>query len=363
MSGRECLLVATLLLACNVLNVESFIGVPTVVESRIRLDAAGRGMGMGMGAAQKTKKKNKNNGSGSKKNGMGAKNTNAVAPFDVNASMLRLEKRYEELQKISAKSIAKDEAKDEEDPRWASDVEEEDEDRMTLEYVIAARADSKGAVRDWVPIAQLCVQRPENEYDNTKEILQEAVSAYCRELSFTASSSAPVFSTVARNVMQYGVEPLDSFHKHVYESVVEQSGGADKTDSMTKSTAKDVLGLDASPEATIEKSDIKQAYRKLAFQLHPDRFEGTEEECKDAALAYGRVQLAFDTLSSGVREEGSSWYQSLGGKARTEFVGPVNLLPLSAAQAQMERRGVEAAITGLDPELVQSFVVRNLGSQ
>mmetsp|Transcript_64560 Transcript_64560/g.97284 ORF Transcript_64560/g.97284 Transcript_64560/m.97284 type:complete len:359 (+) Transcript_64560:97-1173(+) len=358
MSVRELLLVAALLLTIsNVANVEAFVGVSNVVvgSSLIRLDMAGRGMGMG--TAQKAKKNKKN--SVPKKNGMGAKKTNAVATFDVNASVIRLEKRYEEIMKISAKSIAKDE----EDPRWASSVDEED-DSMTTEYVIAARADSKqGAVRDWVPIAQICVQRPEKEYENTKEILQEAISCYCRELSYTAAFCAPVFSTVARNVVQYAVEPMDSFHKHVYERVVEQSGSSGKTDTMTKSTAKEVLGLDDSSEGTIDKADIKQAYRKLSFQLHPDRFEGTEEECKEAAECYAKVQLAFDTLSSGVRVEGSSWYQSLGGKARTDFVGPVNLMPLGAAQAQMERRGVKAAMLGLDPELVQSFVARNLGSQ
>ena len=366
MPSRE-LIVASLLLASNVVpNVESFTTMPRVVpplSSHVSLEMAGRGMGMGV-ASKKTKKKNKKGMGGGKSKGMGgggSSKKNSVPPFDVNASMLRLEKRYEEIMKVSAKSMAKEE----EDPRWSSNTDDDDDDSMTTEYVITARADTKqgGALRDWIPIAQLCVQRPETEYENTKEILQEAVSTYCRELSYVAAYGAPVFSTVPRNVVQYGVEPMDSFYKHVYDCVVEPGTSGSTASAMTKVEARNILGLD-DPD-TIDKSSIKQAYRKLSFELHPDRLaDDLEEESKKAAAdRYSQVQLAFEALSSGVREEGSSWYESLGGKARTDFIGPVNLLPLGAAQAQIERRGIEAAVLGLDPELVQSFVARNLGSQ
>jgi hypothetical protein len=161
--------------------------------------------------------------------------------------------------------------------------------------------------------------------------------------------------------MQYSFESNDSFFKHVYETVVE--GGVKNLDSMSKTEARTTLGLESSAESAPEKADIKQAYKKLAFQLHPDRFEGTSEECEEAAHRFGRVKLAYETLSSGVRESGSSWYESLGGRARTEFVGPVNLLPLAAAQEQMERKRAKGALLGLDQNLIQSFVARNLRSE
>ena len=87
----------------------------------------------------------------------------------------------------------------------------------------------------------------------------------------------------------------------------------------------------------------------------PDGGEGATAE-------FGRVNRAYDTLSSGVREEGVSWYESLGGKERTGFVGPINLLPMGAAQESMTRHKAEAALCGLDPEMVQTFVARHLRS-
>lgn len=139
---------------------------------------------------------------------------------------------------------------------------------------------------------------------------------------------------------------------------------------MTKNEARILLGLIKNDSATsstgteeITKSDIKQAYRKKAFALHPDRFEGTPEECIEARNEFGRVKLAYDTLSSGVRgEEGISWYESLGGRERTEFVGPINLLPLRVAQEHMTRHNTEGACLPLDPAMVQSFVARHLRS-
>ena len=112
----------------------------------------------------------------------------------------------------------------------------------------------------------------------------------------------------------------------------------------------------------LDKAVIKQAYRKLSFSLHPDRVEGDDEEKEAAAERFGRVKLAYDTLSSGVRQDGVSWYESLGGRARTGFTGPVSLLPLVSAQEQMTRRNAEAAMIGLNPDIIQTFVARNLRS-
>jgi hypothetical protein len=253
---------------------------------------------------------------------------------------------------------------------------------LTSEYVVAARTavpksttlnqqqqqqqqQPRRVVPDWVPIAQLCLRRPESEYQDgaSDEMVQIAISAYCRELYHVAVFGAPVFSTMARNQLQYSVESVESFRKYVYEEVVEGKSNQNKDETMTKAEAREILRLtNTNPDTTT--GDIKQAYRKLSFDLHPDRFQGTPTECEHATQQFTRVKLAYETLSSGVRgQEGISWYESLGGRARTGFVGPINLLPLVAAQEHMTGRKAEGAITGLDPTLVQSFVARHLRSE
>jgi hypothetical protein len=320
--------------------------------------------GMGMRGATKSKKKGgKNNKDKSKSMGK-ATSSASTTKFDVNASLLRLEKKYDDLLLGVAKELKKEEKDADSYSSWSSGEIE----MMTSEYVIAARASSqKGSVPDWVPIAQLCLKRPETTYHEgaSDEMVQTAISVYCRELSHLAAVGAKVFSTIARNDLQYSVESVDSFHKFVYGDVVEGKAKKSPDQAMTKAEARKTLGLvlnDNDDASEITKSDIKQAYRKLSFQLHPDRFEGTPEECKEATNQFGRVNLAYDTLSSGVREEGVSWYESLGGKERTGFVGPVNLLPLGAAQETMTRHKAEGALCGLDPTMVQSFVARHLRS-
>jgi hypothetical protein len=202
-------------------------------------------------------------------------------------------------------------------------------------------------------------------------MVQNAISVFCRELSHVAGISAPVFSTIARNDLQYSVESVESFHKYVYDEVVQGNSKKNKDETMTKVEARQTLGLQKNDTTTatttatlveeITKADIKKAYRRLSFDLHPDRFEGTADEREEASRQFGRVKLAYETLSSGVRGEGS-WYESLGGRARTDFVGPVNLISLAAAQEHLDRHKAEGAIMGLDPSLTQSFVARHLRS-
>jgi len=332
-------------------EVKSFVTLPQDASARFPSQlAAGRGMGMAASAKTKGKDKSKKANGMGKKNGA-AGNSGSSGSFDVNASMLRLEKKYDELLLAAAKRMAKED----EDPRLVNN-DDGSEDKITSEYVVAARAISKmGGVKDWIPFAQICLTRPESEYDNSKDVVQAAISTYCRELSHIAVFGAPVFSSVARNDLQYGIEPIDSFHKHVYDSVIEGTVEQD----MTKSAAREALGLQ---KDETDKGIIKQAYRRLSFELHPDRFEGSPEERNAASERFARVKLAYETLSSGVRQEGVSWYESLGGRARTEFLGPISLLPMATAQEQMTRRKAEGAIVGLEKDLIQTFVARNLRS-
>jgi len=252
--------------------------------------------------------------------------------------------------------MSKQMAKNDEDPRWASSVDD-GEEFITSEYVITARAEKKKGVHDWVPIAQLCISYPESMYDSeSKEFAEAAVSSYCREISYVAGMGAPVFQSIARNDVEYATEPVESFYKYVYESVVEENKDRE---NMSKAEAREILGLEDEPSA--DKNQIKQAYRKLSFQLHPDRVDESSDAVESASR-FEKVQLAYETLSSGIRENGKSWYESLGGRARTDF-HRVGLLSLANAQNQMEQKRIQGGLVGLEPELVQSFIARNLRSE
>ena len=262
-----------------------------------------------MAATTKTKKSSK---------------TSKASPFDVNASLLRLEKMYDDLLLKNAKLMQKE--------------YEEDGDCITSEYVVAVQ----GGSLDWIPIGQVILARPTDD----PRLLTSAVSMYCRELSHLATLGSRAFSSLPRNELRYAVEPADSFHKHVYETVMEG-----KT-TLTKARAREILELD---HAVDDRNELKSIYRKKSFAYHPDRF--TNEEDKATAMeTYSLVKEAYETLLSGLRQEGKSWYESLGGKARTEFQGPIALT--SMAEAQTVLGDCKVGLCALDPDLVQSFMAR-----
>lgn len=292
--------------------------------------------GMGMGAASTAKK-------GSKKT-----KPPSSAPFDVSASLLRLDKKYDELMLNAAKILQ-------------SDVESM-EDVSTTEYVVATRA--RNGPNDWVPIAQLCVSRAKADAQlsegSSDPAIRAAVSYYCRELSHVASLGSRAFQSIPRNELQYAVESMDSFHKHVYEVVMEgKNEKASNENGMTKARAREILQIS---DEVSEQADIKRVYRKLSFEWHPDRFVGKElsdEDEKNASEKYQQIKTAYDTLISGVRGSDKSWYESLGGRARTDFHGPIDLISIAEAKDMVESAKIESAIAGLDRDLVQSFVARS----
>jgi hypothetical protein len=292
---------------------------------------------MGMAVAPKKNGKKKNN-----------------APFDVNASLMRLEKRYDEILLANAKAIQ-------------SDDDVDHDDIVTTEYIIAARsakASDAKSVADWVPVAQMCIARPLRDAESSEGVadisVQAVVSHYCREIFHAATLGSPLFRSLPRNKIQYSVETLDSFHKHVYETVVDRKKESDKVEggAMSKVEARVVLKIEDDVNDT---SIIKQAYRGLSFELHPDRSVGEDkspEEVQSASEEYARVKLAYETLSSGVRKNDGSWYESLGGRARTDFL-PISLMSLDKAKEYMSQVKMESAVVGLDSEIIQTFVIRN----
>ena len=290
------------------------------------------------------------------KKGKKSSGSNAT-PFDAAASLLKMEKRYMEISAKSAKVLNK------------SDDEISDNDMMLSEFVIAARAARSStasadltAVADWVPVAQLCVARRMVDMETSQgpkdKVIQAAVSYYCREISQAATFGSSKFRAVPRQEMLYSVESTDSFHKYVKDAI--NGKKADNSDSMTKAEARKVLNLEEG--ASYDKAEIKQSYRKLSFSLHPDRFVGVERSEDEIARAndeFARVKAAFDALSSGINDGKASWYESLGGKERTDFLGPIDLLPMNDAKTLLGAWSQDSAVVGLDPELVQMFVIRN----
>lgn len=326
-----------------------------------KLHLAGRGMG-----ATKVKKK-KGGGGGNnnraKRSGFGG---GGGTKFDVSKAFIKSEKAYDELLIEAAKNF------DNNDPI----------DEIAAEYMITARVTREvsnniggtASLLDWVPVAQLCLIKSSSDDDaynqderDFKRILT-AISYYCREIYYVATLGASIFRSTPRNMIEYSVEPIDSFYKFVYEDVIEGKKHYETNEDtmlMTKAKARNVLGLRKDcNDATL----IKSAYKKQSFKLHPDRLIGddlSEEELRLASLEYSQVRTAYESLSSGVRGSFSSdgreksWYESLGGRSRTDFSGSLKLLSLEEAKTEFIEGGFKAAITGLNPETVMAFVMRN----
>ena len=328
--------------------------------SRSSTSLAGGGMGMGVAAAtKKNGKKNKKN----KKNKRGASPVAAAstAPFDVAKSALKSEKLYDEIMTSAAKALL-------------SDVDDPEE--VTSEYMIVARGapdaspsspSSSGGAADWIPVAQLCLVR-RLALDDGEDVLTTqlcaAVSRYRREIHFTACQAAPsAFGALPRDRVEYGAEPLESFHRHVYEDVIEgKRGGEDangEARGMTKAAAREVLELEA---GCADVGLIKTAFKRQAARHHPDR--AAEEDKAAASERFARIRNAYNTLNSGVRHNGAngdarhSWFASLGGRDRTDFVGPLTLLSAKEVDA-LRSPSCKSAMIGIDPDLTMTFVARN----
>jgi hypothetical protein len=291
-----------------------------------------------------------------KKSTSTVKSTNP--PFDVSASLLRMEKVYDELSQKEAKRINRED-----------EMIEDPNEMITAEYIVATRC--APTIMDWVPVAQVILARPLREAESAEgsaadPLLRATISQYCREISHVAGMGSRVFQTLPRNNFDYAVESIDSFHKHVYEVVMEgKNEDASNEHTMTKAEARQVLNIDDTSPG-IELSDIKRTYRKMAMQWHPDRFVGQSNDIKEtAAETYRRIKLAYETLQSGRngKSSSSSWYESLGGRSRTSFSLIPSLLSIKEAEAFLNDRQAKAAVCGLDPDLVQTFVARSQSSR
>jgi len=389
-------------------------------SNNIILLQAGSGMGMGGGSTATSSKKKQKNGNNKNKKKASSSNRKSAGqkqqqqqqqqqqqsqPFDAGASLLRLEKKYDQLQQASTRAMHDSSAaEDEADDGSSRDSTTTATTTTTIasEMVVTVRAvpSKTAATADWIPVAQLLLY-PHVEVSS--EEARAALSKYCRELSHAASLGSNLLARVPRQDLQYAIEPVESFYKYVYDPIMKvkpttpknskskskRNGDDDDNDddeeqenillaSMTKAQARVILELDADHMESCSSDDeqrvhIKQKYRQQSFQYHPDRLDQdmTPEDRLLASKQYARVQKAYQTLSSGIRSSNnnnsdmgtsssaaSSWYASLGGRERTDF-RPVSLLSQDQATSILEQSQVQSAVVGLDGEVIRSFVVRN----
>ena len=394
----KILFAVTIFLSCCI-NAMSFTQFSHITTNQIHVKTKIKSMEIFMagfgGGATATKGKSSNK---SKKNGK--KKKNDQASFDASAALLRSEKLYDKMATESTKRMM---LNDEDENSSFGNIE--DENFLFSEFVVAARFNPKqssnrqripgsSSVSDWTPVAQICILRSRdnsNEDNRLPPQLTEAISANCREIHHAAVVSAPIFASLPRNDIEYSVETVDSFHKFVYDFVLEQKAkkNKDEIENMTIKEARELLELEADCS---DLKTVKKAYRSLSFQYHPDRFivqdnneeindndlmNQMEQKKKEAQEKFTKVKYAYELIiRSGVTataassdDESSSthqnsWYASLGGRERTDFKGPLELIPLKKAIENIDRciekqQGYRSAVCGLDPELVNSFTARN----
>ena len=261
-------------------------------------------------------------------------------------------------------------------------------------YILLGAARASKSLVFYLTSILLCLIRSITQDDNTnnnnnnnsdheaimESTLQAAISYYCREINYAACLSAPsAFQSLPRNNVEYGVEPIDSFMRYVYEDVIEGKKGGNGaavvesgsttangnatgssnssssiSNGMTKAQAREILELEVGVTDT---TLIKTAYKKQSFKYHPDRV--SEEDRATSSDKFGLIKRAYDTLNSGIRNsDKQSWYESLGGRERNEFMGPITLLSMDKASA-LCNKAFRSAVVGIDPDLTMAFVARN----
>jgi hypothetical protein len=298
-------------------------------------------------------------------------------PFDASSALIRSAKLYEELSLKASKVLA---AVENEESYEGDDIDEEvySEFLIAAKYVPPTQEDcnyppGSAGLSDWVPVAQLCLIRNRSTLSSTKMQLHNAVSTYCREIYHAAQTVAPIFNNIPRPHIRYSAEPLDSFFKYVYDNVLSDPSPQQTDEVMTKAQARDILGIPL--ESTNDLSLIKQRYRTLSMQFHPDSAVSTtttvtinqDNDDNDISAKFRQVRLAYDTLCSGIRVTDAtgtttgSFYETLGGKDRTDFLHIPPLISPDQARKDMAET-IQSAVIGLDSDTVMAFVTRNLAA-
>eukprot|EP00667_Euglena_gracilis_P009053 EG_transcript_9181 len=271
----------------------------------------------------------------SKKKKAAAKPTKPkAAPIDTKALLRRSEKDYNELTETYGHR-------------------ETDADVVLAEYVVAVRTKPGGraepALSGWVPICSIAVVANDLVHKQLNKVT--LIACLCREIGETLAQSSPTLRTYPRTDLEYSLEPMNSWETYVLE----------------RKNSKDValfaeLGLEPGADARA----IKLAYRKLASQLHPD-LHGADPELQEANTArMKRIQEAYSTLGGGYGETRDCWYAALGGRARTDFSGPLDLTgvkmggELLALTLPFEMGGLRCAVSQLSSSITSEFFQINV---
>ena len=223
-----------------------------------------------------------------------------------------------------------------------------------------------------VPIAQLAILTSSTSTPTESSTsLSQAVSVNRRELKFCAETAAKgAFGSVDAQDLEYAIEPINDFFEYVHDAVFERKDKpVEEGGVMDRGLARTTLGLEGGEDAAA----VKKAYRKMTMKYHPDRFVGsTDAEKEEGTVLFNAAVKAYEALTSGGAEHtaSGSWYESLGMKSgRTEFKKIEPTLPVAEpvkpageGEEGEEEKVVEfewqAAVRGLDPEVVNFFVAR-----
>lgn len=217
---------------------------------------------------------------------------------------------------------------------------------------VSVRSPASQAFSDWVPVCQLGVLTSTSLSDlSSSPALPSSLSYLAREVCHSASLT----SSFPRSGAEFAAEPLSSFFDHVYDAVVSPAKG---NAALSPSEARAVLGVEKGDDP----GDVKRKYRKITLANHPDRFvlDPDSEEAEAGARRFSDAAAAYEVLSSS--EKSDSYYEGLGGKARSDFtkvqvedVGKER----TAMRMELDLGGYRAAVRCLDPDVSKFFVARN----
>lgn len=229
-----------------------------------------------------------------------------------------------------------------------------------LEYVVSVRDSGKGQLSDWLPICQLTVLLPDDDGDDQfeadmgfKKFKPDMHAVVCCAVSQRKAVIAALVRKVVgksgvKGMLQFAYEPEASFRV-----ALTALGGMEES---AADAAMALLGL----EAAAAPAAVRAAYRKAAALWHPDKFEASGDEERDAAKGkFQRIKEAYETLQSSRIQKGQL-YADLGGGERDGFTDALSFESAAAECDVATARGQSAVCALMVDEAVTPFAVRNI---
>jgi len=225
-------------------------------------------------------------------------------------------------------------------------------DVVFTEWVVTVRSKPGGkvdaALSGWVPVCSLAVVASDAVHKITRP--ETLVASMCREIGETVAQASASLRTYPRSDLQYAVEPMPSWESFVMER---------------KSTRDAALYQELGLAPGADAAAIKAAYRGLASRLHPDKHTGDPKTQEENTERMKRIQEAYKTLGGGYEGSLDCWYAALGGRARTDFSGPLDLSKEKMAATLLgfdlpfDMGGLRCAVAQLETSIPQEFMAIN----